>query len=320
MLNGHIVELDEVFTLNTTSSEINEASKVKEGCNDQESQRPGKKRSVAPNVKPDGYFNGHPIKFKEYQDGWHSSVHCIGDNFGPEAWRYRSCQFQNFCFDLHNQSFVLFTSPEQKQLEEAMNHADVTEFKTAYSMNTTVALGGLNQKWTEEGIQKLEWFPQLRSLDEIEKTGYYEFLNDAVLLPFHSMAGFNPGHLMWDDFLPIFTILSMFQLVEKDLVLMRYKPVFWQWASCDRRWNSGLRKPYCKTMMKKFLPLLGQTLDTMTSQENVNMTWSNTDADAVNKTKYVCAPNGAAGLGMLTDHGKKLHGWIAEDYEYSHNL
>ena len=35
---------------------------------------------------------------------------------------------------------------------------------------------------------------------------------------------------------------------------------------------------------------------------------------------WVCASNGAAGLGMLTDHGSKLHGWMKKDYEYSHNF
>ena len=259
------------------------------------------------------------MKFKHYEEGWHSNVHCVGETFNQESWKYRSCHFQNFCFDLRNQSFVLFTSMEQEKLEESMNQAHVPEFKTAFGMNTTVSIGGINQKWGKDQ-NRLEWFPQLRSLDEIRNDGYYEFLNDAALIPFHSFAGFNPGHLVWDDFLPIYTLLSMFQLLEKDLVLMRFKPVFWQWASCDRRWNNASRKPYCKTMMKKFLPLLGQSLDIMTTQENVNMTWSDVKSESFNKTKYVCASNGAAGLGMLTDHGSKLHGWMKKDYEYSHNF
>ncbi len=277
-----------------------------------------KKRKVTED--PDGHFNGHPIKYKAYEEGWHSNVHCVGDNFGPNAWMYRSCHFQNFCFDLKNQSWVLFTSPEQWQMEAAMRHVDVTNFETAFGMNTTVSIGGINQKWTEKGYKHMEWFPQLRSTEEIKKEGYYTFLNDAAMVPFHSMAGFNPGHLLWDDFLPLFTLLSMFQLVEKDLVLMRYKPEFWQWASCDRRWNSGMRKPYCKHMMKKFLPLMGLNLDTMTTQENVNMTWTSASNDISGKTKYVCASNGAAGIGMLTDHGHKLHGWMKKDYEYIHNF
>lgn len=270
--------------------------------------------------KTDGFFNGHPVHYEPYQEGWHSSVHCIGENFGPESWKHRSCHFQNLCFDMKNQSFVLFTSPEQIQLEEAVRHANLTEFTTAFSMNTTVSIGGINSKWGRDAA-RLEWFPKLIPIDELKNAGgQYMFSNDAALIPFHSFAGFNPGHLVWDDFLPIYTLLSMFQLLEKDLVLMRYKHEFWQWASCDRRWNTG-RDPHCKVMLKKFLPLMGQQLETMTTQENFNMTWSN-DNNNVNKniTKYVCATNGAAGLGMLTDHGQKLHGWKKSDYEFSHNI
>jgi len=38
------------------------------------------------------------------------------------------------------------------------------------------------------------------------------------------------------------------------------------------------------------------------------------------KSRYVCARRGAAGLGMLTDHGLKRHGWDGVDYESTHNI
>ncbi len=201
-----------------------------------------------------------------------------------------------------------------------MRHAHLTEFTTAFAMNTSVSIGGINSKWAKDA-DRMEWFPELRTVDDLKDNigGYYAFMNDATLVPFHSLAGFNPGHLVWDDFLPIFNLLTMFQLLEKDLVLMRYKPVFWQWASCDRRWNNAKRKPYCKTMLKKFLPLMGQTLEMMTTQENVNVTWTEGNSNT-NRSKYVCADSGAAGLGMLTDHGPKLHGWNKKDYGMTQNF
>jgi len=205
-----------------------------------------------------------------------------------------------------------------------MQNAKLTEFTPSFSLNTTVSIGGINFKWGKDHLH-MEWFPELRSVEDVKSIGgYYTFSNDAVLLPFHSLAGFNPGHLVWDDFLPIYTILTMFNLLdgEKDLVLMRYKPTFLQWASCDRRWNNAQRKPFCKTMLKKFLPLLGQSLEIMTTQENVNVTWTEEirNIGATNRSKYVCADNGAAGLGMLTDHGPKLHGWKKKDYEMTQNF
>ena len=34
----------------------------------------------------------------------------------------------------------------------------------------------------------------------------------------------------------------------------------------------------------------------------------------------MCAPKAAAGIGMLSDHGLKLHGWVKKDYEQTHNI
>ena len=314
--NYHEIDSENLlFTLVLGDNATNEDNGVKCSQENVDSQTsPSPQQTAIISEKVDGFFNGNPIHYQQYEDGWHSNVHCIGDNFGPDAWRYRSCHFQNFCFDLKNQSFVLFTSPEQHALDNALNHANLTSFSASFSFNTTVSIGGINPKWGN-GDKHMEWFPQLKSIDDVKESGYYMFSNDVALVPFHSMAGFNPGHLVWDDFLPIYNLLTMFQLLEKDLVLMRYKPKFWQWASCDRRWNSG-RLPHCKTMLKKFLPLIGQQLETMTTQENVDMKW---EAEPM-KSKYVCARNGAAGMGYLTDHGSKLHGWLKKDFEFTQNL
>lgn len=132
---------------------------------------------------------------------------------------------------------------------------------------------------------------------------------DKVLIPFHSLAGFNPGHLVWDDFLPLFTLLSGFDLSHKQLMLIRYDLDLAMWAGCQRQWGK------CKPILTKFLPLLGTQFDQTSSQNHTVL-----EIISEQKTKYVCAPNGAAGLGMLTDHGVKLHGWEKKDYEFSHNV
>ena len=38
------------------------------------------------------------------------------------------------------------------------------------------------------------------------------------------------------------------------------------------------------------------------------------------QVEYICWEKSVAGIGLLTDHGKKLHGWDKEDYEYSYNI
>eukprot|EP00519_Triparma_laevis_P004136 CAMPEP_0182509702 /NCGR_PEP_ID=MMETSP1321-20130603/27346_1 /TAXON_ID=91990 /ORGANISM="Bolidomonas sp., Strain RCC1657" /LENGTH=243 /DNA_ID=CAMNT_0024716041 /DNA_START=1028 /DNA_END=1756 /DNA_ORIENTATION=- len=42
--------------------------------------------------------------------------------------------------------------------------------------------------------------------------------------------------------------------------------------------------------------------------------------DLEEEVEYICWEKSVAGIGLLTDHGKKLHGWNKEDYEYSYNI
>jgi len=85
------------------------------------------------------------------------------------------------------------------------------------------------------------------------------------------------------------------------------------WATCNLR-DETLAQ--CKAFFKKFLPLLGVEPRIMRSTEDSIL--SITDGSQP-KSRYVCSSKGAAGLGMLTDHGLKTHGWDKPDYEYSHN-
>ncbi|KAI2512053.1 DUF563-containing protein [Fragilaria crotonensis] len=82
------------------------------------------------------------------------------------------------------------------------------------------------------------------------------------------------------------------------------------WATCDM---NAAKKAVCRRMYSKFLPLFGlMAANSSTNQDFIFKTKHN-------HSKLVCASQGAAGLGMLTDHGYKLHGWSREDYESLHN-
>lgn len=259
---------------------------------------------------PDGTFNGYQLYFETYTEGWHSNTHCIGENFLPSSWKHRSCQFQNLCFDIETKDYVLFSSIEQIELQNVLWNENLTFFDPASSMNTTVAIGGLNPKWGNQGINTLEWYPRLVSTDEMMKQGgYYSLHSETVLVPFHSFAGFNPGHLVWDDFLPLYTLLSSFQLEHKQVIPVMHFLKNSLWASCQRQWQK------CAPMMKKFIPLLGAKFEQITSQQEIKV-----ELKEENKSKFVCSPRGAAGMGMLTDHGLKLHGWNPHDYKDTHNV
>jgi hypothetical protein len=36
------------------------------------------------------------------------------------------------------------------------------------------------------------------------------------MVPFHSIAAMNPGHMVWDDFLPLYTLLHIFGFTNDD--------------------------------------------------------------------------------------------------------
>jgi hypothetical protein len=288
-----------------------------------EQARGPKNRKIPPDPNADGTFNGYPVYFREKKQDIYSLAHCVGENYQEgKAWMHRSCRFSFLCFDTAEKEFVVFQNPDEPKLYEhlaARPFLDVSQsyMKRGANHSNTVSLGGINLKWTarENGYPRLEWFPRIVPADEVpESLSYYELPPQVVMVPFHSLNGANPGHMVWDDFLPIYTLLTMFQLEEDSaLLMMRYvlKGGRGLWASCD--WKEEKREG-CEKMHKKFLPLMmGRDPNhNLTTNENFDFRLTSTTP----KSHLVCARNGLAGMGALTDHGTtKSHGWEDADYE-----
>jgi hypothetical protein len=282
-------------------------------------------------IKPaDGSFNGYPIWFrKDQKDDIETFSHCVGENYQEEtSWQKKSCEFSNlFCFDTAKKDYVVFDLDKN---EDMYDHAEKQPFidisqsflKKSQSKVNSVSLGGINLKWSE-GINRLKWFPEIRIIKPNESLSYYELPSNVVMVPFHSMNGANPGHLVWDDFLPIYTLLSMYQLKNKsmDLMMMRYvlkDEDRGLWASCD--WTDKKKKA-CEQMFKKFLPLMlgsNRAHDKLVTTEEFD--FQLVGDNNINQSTLVCAEHGLAGIGALTDHGtSKLHGWEGKDYQTTQN-
>lgn len=285
----------------------------------------------------DGSFNGHPIYFRKDKTDIETLSHCVGENYQDEtSWQKRSCEFSNFfCFDTATKDYVVFDKPENKniyEIAENLPFLDISQtyLKKSQSKVNSMAIGGINVKWGDE-ISRLKWFPEIRYVDADQSLSYYELPSNVILIPFHSMNGANPGHLVWDDFLPVYNLLSMFQLTNKskDLLLMRYilkneqgngdlrENSHGLWASCD--WNDE-KKVLCIKMFKKFLPLmlgLNPIHDELVTSESFNLEVGGRSNE---ESTIICAKHGLAGIGALTDHGtSKLHGWEDRDYQLTHN-
>jgi hypothetical protein len=146
----------------------------------------------------DGSFNGHPIYYQEAattttsssSQPIYSNLHCVGEtNEEPFfhkristhmdfTWRTRSCHFEFFCFDTVDKEFVIFLEHnpnnhtttnddnDNRDRNPYTKHHEVTQTiwqnVTAQGYKFGVSIGGINQKWTQQGIQRLNWFPQVR--------------------------------------------------------------------------------------------------------------------------------------------------------------
>jgi hypothetical protein len=189
-----------------------------------------------------------------------------------------------------------------------------------------LAVGGINPRWQgkefNQGIEKVKWAPKV--LGELP-TKYYMLEDDVVLVPFHSFAGHNVGHLLWDDFLPIYTLLQIFGFLEKDdasssydyrPLLIRLDTLPTLYASCEIRRN---KKSGCAQNFHKFLPLMGIDPNTFTTLKEVQLTTNNNNKNP-DTSIPICARHAVAGLGMLTDHGLKDHGWEPLATDAVHNV
>lgn len=232
-----------------------------------------------------------------------SNVHCIGrDLMDPVlnanySWMFRSCHFQRLCLNTESKEFVLIDGSASSAAKD----------------DQELAIGAINPRWSgrgfNKGFHKVKWFPKWVKAAPAE--GFYELPQDVVMVPFHSMAAHNVGHLLWDDFYPIFTLLSVFDYVraskQHQYLLLRWTPEQKLYATCDIRPN---KKKLCNENFQRFLRLLGVDRETFSS---VKMAELKTTSQQPLKSSLVCSKQAVAGIGMLMDHGMIDHGWTLRD-------
>jgi hypothetical protein len=253
-----------------------------------------------------GTFNNLKVAYRGQNHTLHSSAECVGESFSSDSWMYRSCMYRNLCFNVESNEFVLFQSPASKLMESS--RAPDTDF-IASSLNTTVSIGGFVSSWGD-GKFRLEWSPKIMNPNELAPSGYYELMEDTVMIPFLAMGANNVGHLLWDSLLPIYSLVSIFGLSESKLLVLRYiltgRPLPY---TCEDKFAEK-----CKENFEKLLPLIGVSSTEFSSTLDPVL-----DLIHEAKSKYVCSSHGAAGIGYLTDHGIMAHGKFVSDYRGTHN-
>ena len=371
-----------------------------------------------------GTFNGYDIVYKgntsttsssSASSPLYSSVKCMGETFTwNESWLYKSCAFENLCFDLQTKEFVLFRSPQERKLQQQIqtllqnhqrkqyqqppNDTTTSTTRTAYfpykdsalistlMQEQSVSIGTFLQAWgwdSKNGIPSLEWFPTIidtidhegneikihNSNEKVIKirqsppiTSWYELANpQTIMIPFQLTHGGNLGHFVWDNLLPIYSLLDLFGWINGDngddgddddngglfttsmgqhqtsnpeqmkhllspLLLMRYQ-------NPNRNRNTKLDaltcNPYnkCRKNLEKALPLMGiadfrQLKGTKNSHVQLHEESSSPSPPSPPPPRYVCSNRGAAGIGMLSDHGFNTHGQYqnARSFWHPHNV
>lgn len=156
-------------------------------------------------------FNNYPI-YLQQDKPFHSTVHCVGETHHEDtAWMHRSCHFNYLCFDTSSKEFLVVESPyEQKFQQRRVPNVFVsTELSSRNPNSTSLALGGINPRWKgndfNQGIEKVRWFP--KRLKEPPKE-YYLLDPSVVLVPFHSFAAHNVGHMLVCTSIVFFGILD----------------------------------------------------------------------------------------------------------------
>jgi hypothetical protein len=248
--------------------------------------------SKAPRATGDALVNNIDVYFKTGPPP-PSDYHCIQRDFSSDpilqanySWMFTSCHFQNLCLDTATHEFVFVKEHPEDDDPPAL------------------ALGSINPRWSgrghTKGFHKVKWLPRTINPTELTR-GYYQLPNNVIMLPFHSMAAHNVGHLLWDDFYPLYTLLDLFGFASKECQhwLLRWMAQEQLYATCEMQKKKSRQ---CQENFQRFLPLLGVDPDTFSTVKKVQLQGSPI------KSTFVCSKHAVAGIGMLSDHGLRDHG------------
>jgi hypothetical protein len=188
---------------------------------------------------------------------------------------------ENMCFDLGMNDFVVFASNHTQALSRFPNPS----FHFSSVAKPIARLRHVGQGHDSKVIEvRVESPPNI--------TSYYKL--DGVWLAYETFRGCNDGHVFWDLFLPLQTMLDMFGLNSEPLLLTRYPARF----DCARM----------TAAVEAALGYHGRT----PRHEQLRIRNA--------QSRYVCASHSAWGFSWMNDHGVNHHGWKPGDLEWPFNL
>ena len=172
-----------------------------------------------------------------------------GDKF---AWTTRSCHFKFICYNMSSREFEVYSRPDDEALLStaakrpfldvsgtalfpSLGNEGTTTADDAYINNHGISLGSAIVRHPKDKIEDwddikatFKWFPTVVRSSPPEQ--YYALDDNIIFVPFHSLLKkegegkrwrwrVNESHdpnyssVFWDDLLPIYTLLNIFQLL-----------------------------------------------------------------------------------------------------------
>eukprot|EP00536_Pseudo-nitzschia_multiseries_P004874 jgi/Psemu1/323652/estExt_fgenesh1_pg.C_850023 len=296
------------------------------------------------NRPPDGHFNGFPVFYhdlamnKSYHSKPYSSIRCVGENYQGEdfSWMHRSCHFRFLCFNVSSREFEIYARPDDEGMRSVASHrypfldvsaslllspADQNHTKIGHGLSLasdTVrhpkerndnADGDRNSR-RRRIKAAYKWFPTVVQSSPPEQ--YYALDEDVIFLPFDSLLEGERRRgkeysVVWDDLLPIYTLLNMFQLENvdnnKEALLIRYIGGTEIRVDDNRKHLERKMDPF-RSLLTRFESNDNESFhDTNTNRLETTRWTTQTDAtltsttNSVIRSQLVCAKDGLAGLG-----------------------
>lgn len=195
---------------------------------------------VAQRSQAYGKWSGIPLVPIEHRDAAlpYTAVHCAGENYSPESWKYRSCEFRNLCLDAtasNTYDLVALESLQEHELRRALSaftareRGTITLSTVLDPARSSVSLGTASaEPWFPRVVAHGDGFDEGKGSPRIPGAAGMSVSvlpESVVLVPFsvstkalHSTYG--NENVIWDVLYPIYTLLSLFGLEEKQAVLL----------------------------------------------------------------------------------------------------
>ena len=182
-----------------------------------------------------------------------SSHRCVGQTFAPDQWKGSSCYYRNLCYDVGEDEWVYYAAAGERlpRVHDLRHEAQwiYPNMSTSYDDAAKETLKGRGlllhpldvnltpynrlwkgyapSRWKHSGYK---WRPRIVRGD-IPAHAVWDN-HSAVFVLYMSYVGHNLGHLMYDELLPAFTLMQMFDIVTNNVQLLNVfleKPA---WNTC----------------------------------------------------------------------------------------